>query len=142
MKRNGLVIRVICMLGLLSVILSAMGCYQGKEKAYYSDKNNYISGEAIVDKIIYDEENHRLFLWLSEIDESYQDSTFKIEGNNVDLLMQSALFREISVGSRITFVSAPRYFGDGYCMPIVALSYNDVILLSFDEGYENLMSLF
>ena len=35
-----------------------------------------------------------------------------------------------------------KYFGDGYSMPIVSISVNGEVLLSFDEGFENLMKLY
>ena len=142
MKTIGRVIKVICISLLVCSIISFIGCYQTNEKDYYSDKNNFITGTAIVDNIIFDEETHQLYFWLSGIDEAYQDNTFKVEGANVDVLLQSNLVETIKAGSHITFVSAPRYFGDGYCMPIVALSYNDEVLLPFDVGYANFMSLF
>lgn len=142
MKTIGCVLKVICVPLLVCSIFSLMGCYQINEKDYYSNKNNFITGSAIVDNIIFDEENHQLYFWLSGIDEAYQDNTFKLEGANVDVLIQNNLLETIKVGSHITFASAPRYFGDGYCMPIVALSYNDEVLLPFDVGYANFMSLY
>ena len=45
----------------------------------------------------------------------------------------------LKLGTRVTFVSAPRYFGDGYDVPIVALSIDGKELLSFEEGHKNLM---
>ena len=44
---------------------------------------------------------------------------------------------------RIGLVPGTRkYFGDGYSMPIVSISVNGEVLLSFDEGFENLMKLY
>ena len=39
----------------------------------------------------------------------------------------------------VSFMTAPRYFGDGYIMPIVEISVDGEELLSFEEGYENLL---
>lgn len=142
MKETRCAIRTIGIIILIGFVFHLNGCYQAKEKAYYSDKNNYICGDAVVDNIIFDEENHRLYFWLSEIDDAYQDCTFKVEGKSVDVLIGSSLLEKIDIGSKITFISAPRYFGDGYCMPIVALSYNGDELLSFNVGYENLLELY
>ena len=127
---------------IFSFMISMTGCYQIREKNYYSDKNNYITEEALIDNIIFDEANNSIYFWLSQIDESYQDNTFKIEGESVNILLENAIFQKIEVGSELTYTSAPHYFGDGYCMPIVALSYNGEELLSFEEGYENLMNLY
>ena len=46
----------------------------------------------------------------------------------------------IKIGDRVVFSSAQRYFGDGYVMPIVQLDVNGEELLSFEEGYHNLLS--
>lgn len=56
-------------------------------------------------------------------------------GNCISIVNFLAIFNLL-----ITFVSAPEYFGDGYCMPIVALSVNGEELLTFDEGVENLIA--
>ena len=39
----------------------------------------------------------------------------------------------------IEIATAPRYFGNGYKMQIVALSIDGYTLLEFEEGYDNLM---
>lgn len=36
-------------------------------------------------------------------------------------------------------MTAPRYFGDGYVMPIVAISVDGEQLLDYEEGYANFM---
>ena len=46
---------------------------------------------------------------------------------------------EIQLGTTVSFMTAPRYFGDGYIMPIVEISVDGEELLSFEEGYENLL---
>lgn len=118
------------------------GCYQTREKEYYSNKENYITEEAVVDNIIFDKKNKSIYFWLSGINESYQDSTFKIEGESVDIIIENDNFNNVIPGSTITYSSAPRYFGDGYCMPIVGICYDDVVLLPFEVGYENLMKMY
>ena len=40
----------------------------------------------------------------------------------------------------VVFITAPRHFGDGYVMPIVAISINGESLLDFNDGYANLMN--
>lgn len=127
---------------ILILMFSLTGCYHSREKKYYSDTSNYITEEAIVKNIIFDKENNIIYFWLSEIDEAYQDSTFKIEGQSVNIVLNNNIFEKIKVGSEITYTSAPRYFGDGYCMPIVAIYIAGEELLNFDEGFENLKKLY
>ena len=43
-------------LSVLILITTLTGCYEAREKRYYSDETNYITDEAIVDNIIYLEE--------------------------------------------------------------------------------------
>ena len=118
-------------------IISSIYNYQ--EKTYYLDKDNYITEDAIVDNLIYDKEGNCLVFWLSEIDEAYESSDFIIKGRNLSVVLEKGVVEKIDVGSKITYTSAPGYFGNGYFMPIVAISVAGEELLSFDEGYENLI---
>lgn len=113
-----------------------------KERGYYSNKENFITEKAIVDSIIYNEEYERISFSLSEIDDLYQGSGFIIRGDSVTVLLERGIMEKVIIGSEITYTSAPGYFGNGYRMPIVAISVDGEELLSFDEGYENLMALY
>ena len=57
-------------------------------------------------------------------------------------MLERGVLEKIETGSEITYTSATRYFGNGYYMPMVALSVDGEELLSFDEGYKNLMKLY
>ena len=89
------------------------------EKEYYADINNFITVEAVVDNVIYNEEEAYIVLWLSEIDEAYQCSDFIIEGSNVNLVLQNGILDKIEIGDVITYISAPRIFGNEDFMPII-----------------------
>lgn len=54
-----------------------------------------------------------------------------MQKNNID--------EQIKIGDTIQFVTAPKYFGDGYVMPIVAISVDGEVLLEFEEGYANFL---
>lgn len=131
---------------LLSLVIIAVfllvGCSKMHEKEYYADINNFITDEAVVDNVIYNEEEEYIVLWLSEIDEAYQCSDFIIEGNNASLVLQNGILNKIEIGDVITYTSAPRIFGDGYFMPIIQISVPGEELLNIDDGYKNLMSLY
>ena len=133
----------ICVFICFVVILSLSGCSRLREKKYYADTSNYITGEAIVNNIIlYEDGGEQIIFWLGEIDDSYQCSDFIVEGENVSLLFERGIMDKVKIGDRITFTSAPRYFGNGDFMPIVALSINGEELLSFEEGYSGLIDLY
>lgn len=123
----------------LIMLLSFSACYQSKEREYYSNKENYITEEAIIDNIIYNKDENSLYFWLSDIDDLYHDSTFKIQGKNLSVVLERGIIEKAEIGSKITYTSAPEYFGDGYCMPIVAISIAGEELLCFHEGFDNFM---
>ena len=77
-----------------------------------------------------------------EIDEVYVNGGFIIRGDNVSVVMENGILDKVKVGDKITFTSAPRYFGDGYTVPIVALYIGDEEILNFDVGHKNLMKLY
>ena len=142
MKKRGYYLRrIFLIIAVFVLIVSLIIDYlKSVEKRYYFDKNNYITEDAVVENIIY-EEDYLLFV-LSGINEAYQGSVFIIEGESLDVLLERGILEKIETGSEITYTSAPRYFGDGSVMPIVAVSVNGVELLSFEEGYKNLLKLY
>ena len=122
------------------VIASSLsGCYRSREKEYYLDKSNYVTCEAVVKNTVYKEENQAIYLWLTPAIDVYSDTTFSIKEKNLEIFIANGGLELLTNGKTITFTSAPRYFGDGYIMPIVAISCDDVILLDFEIGYNNLM---
>lgn len=95
MRKSMLFVLVLGIMGTLT------GCHVIKEKKYYLDKSNFITGTAKVENIIYDEENDSVYFWLNKIDEVYQDNTFKVEGKNVDILFEKNIFEMIEMGDEI-----------------------------------------
>ena len=87
----------------------------------------------------YSENADALYLELSELTPAFDDTCFKFVGDNLLLVQKGGIDEKIKVGNRIEIITAPKYFGDGYVMPIVAISINGESLLNFDEGYENLL---
>lgn len=143
--------RLICILLALVVMFSVSGCmmmyirekmYERQEEKYYKNVDNFLTEEAVVKNIIYNEEENRLVLWLDEIHEDYQTGDFIIKGKNLKLVLERGILEKLKAGDEITFTSAPRYFGDGYFMPIVAITVNDEELLGFEEGHKNLMAMY
>lgn len=116
-------------------------CSKIKQREYYKDENNYLTSNAVVKEIIYKNEDNGIYLWLDHLDSAYQDSTFVLRGENVNIAIENGITNKVSTGTEITFTSAPRYFWDGYLMPIVYLKVNDEVLLHFKEGYGNLLDM-
>ena len=107
---------------------------------YYEDKSNYISATGTVDRINYDEDSDGLYFLLSGLSSEFDTDAFRIVGDNVRIVEARGIYEKIEIGDSIAFVTAPRYFGDGYILPIVAISTSDgEELLSFEEGLPNFL---
>lgn len=131
---------MIVVIMLLLMILPA--CNSRKEERYYSQKENYITVTGTVVHIKYNENRDVLYLGFSDLSPICDDDTFKIVGNNVSIVQENGIDEKISVGSQMEFITAPKYFGDGYVMPIVAVAVDGEVLLEFEDGYSNFMDWF
>ena len=130
------------MIVLLLALVGCGGVAKSVEKECYMDINNYITEEAVVDTITYDKKLEYIGIRLSEISDVYQGERFIIEGENLDIVLANGILEKIEPNSVIEFTSAPAFFGNGYLMPIVQLSIDGETLLSFEEGYANLLELY
>lgn len=142
MRMSQIIKKIILVIIFLYLIFLGAGCYTIRETNYYADKNNYISVEGTVIDFAYSDDNTKLFICFSDLSYPFDDFTFILEGDNLKIVENNAILEKIEIGSRVSFTTAPKYFGDGYAMPIVAISINGESLLAFDEGYENLMELY
>ena len=119
------------------VLLLCCSCYSSEEYLYYSQKENYIEVEGTVSYIKYNEHSTALYIGFSKLSTALDDSCFKIVGDNLKIVKDNNIDDKLTEGEKISFVTAPKYFGDGYVMPIVSLTISGEILLEFDEGYTN-----
>ena len=130
-KRLKILIIILCVASCLSA------CYAHRKQEYYSQKDNYVTATGTLTYISYDEDGTGIYLSFSELTPRFNDNCFKIVGENYEIAQENGLNEKLEEGKRIDFVSAPRYFGDGYIMPIVAISVDGEVLLDFEEGYNN-----
>ena len=84
-------------------------------------------------------ERDHLVFGFSELSPSMDDVSFNFVGANREIVLQRGILQKVQLGTTVSFMTAPRYFGDGYIMPIVEISVYGEELLSFEEGYENLL---
>ena len=124
---------------LLCVVFLAAGCAP-VEKQYYENRSNYVTVTGTVSHIAYDEEEAALYIGIEECPEGFSDTTFKLAGDGLTIARERGIDVLLKVGSEITFTAAPRYFGDGYVVPLAALSVEDQCLLDFEQGYNGLMN--
>ncbi len=130
----GIYIIVFCMLLGLSARLSM------QERKYYEEKSNYIEAKGTVTYISYDEENKALYIDFSVTEPVFDDTCFKIVGDSYDIVKKNGIKNVLKIGSDVTFITAPKYFGDGYVMPIVSISVGEDTFLTFDKGFPNLIN--
>ena len=112
-------------------------CEMVQEVPYYSDKNNYIILNGIVDYIRYSDDGKTLYLRFSDLDPDFSDCPFKIVGKNLKIAQKNGIDEKMEIGDEVEFITAPRYFGDGYIVPIAGISVDGEVLLDFEQGYEN-----
>ena len=139
MKKNTrqkfmLIITLVCF---IPVFLSS--CKSLEKIEYYSHKGNYISVTGTVSYMEYNEDSTALYIELSDSHPILDDTCFKIVGRNLEIVQINKIDDKLKTGEPITIITAPRYFGDGYVMPIVAISINGEDLLEFEEGYKYLL---
>ena len=132
-KRAALAISLLCLL------VFSTSCTARKMKDYYSQKSNYVNATGIVTHISYNEDRSALYLGFSDLNPQFDDNSFKIVGDNLPIVQQHGIDEKIEIGDQVDFITASRYFGDGYVMPIVEISINEEELLSFEEGVPNLL---
>lgn len=132
-KKAVLVLSVLCLLAF------SASCTSAKMRDYYSQKDNYISATGIVTYISYNEDKTALYLGFSELSQQFDDNSFKIVGDNLQIVQQNGIDEKIKIGDKVDFITAARYFGDGYVMPIVGLYVDEEELLGFEDGYSNLL---
>ena len=131
--------RAVLAIFLLSLFVFSTSCAERKKKVYYSQKSKYVTATEIVTHISYNEDSSALYLGFSDLNPQFDDNSFKIVGDNLPIVRHNGIDEKIELGDQVDFITAARYFGDGYVMPIVAISIGDEELLSFDEGFNNLL---
>ena len=136
MKRNSS-LKSIMLITSICVLLCS--CNSSGTIEYYSQKENYISVTGTVSSIKYNEEATALYIDFSELSSVLNDTCFNIVGENLEIVKANRIDDKLKIGEQITFVTAPKYFGDGYVMPIVAISISGENMLDFEEGYNNLL---
>lgn len=135
--------RNVIMLILTINLLLLCACDSAEMQEYYSEKGNYINASGTVTHIKYSENEYALYLGFSaDLVPSCDGTDFKIVGANLTTVQANGIDEKIELGSKVEFITAPKYWGDGYVMPIVAITIDGEELLSFDEGYDNFMEWF
>lgn len=134
MKKNSLLKLITIITTACVSLLFLCSCNSSEKIKYYSKKENYISVKGTVSNIEYNEDSTALYVDFSELSLVLDDTCFKIVGENLNVVKSNYIDDKLKIGEQITFITAPKYFGDGYVMPIVDISINGENLLEFEEG--------
>lgn len=138
---NKFSVKAIGMISLVFILLASLcSCHSLEKLEYYSQKDNYINVSGTVSYINYNEDLSTLYIDFSSLSPVLDDTCFKIVGENLQIVKSKDIDKKLKIGESVTFITAPRYFGDGYVMPIVGMTVGGEELLNFDEGYENLLN--
>lgn len=123
--------------------------YTIKEKKYYSNPSNFVEVSAICESFgTFTHYPDQYYLNVKDMDYERTDeckfvsTSFDFDVASTELLKKAGIEEVLTEGTAVTFMSAPRYFGDSYWMPIVALEIDGEVWLDFDTGYKNLMSTY
>jgi len=118
-------------------VLVASSCVttNNKKMNYYSNEKNYVEVTGTINHIVFDEKQEILYLGFSNLSKKLDDDCFKIVGDSYSLVVASK--ESIQIGKTATFVTAPKYFGDGYVMPIVSLTIDDNVILQYEIGFSD-----
>ena len=131
-------LNLIFLLSVICIFVTTLcSCSANKEREYYSNAENYIVITGTVTHIQYNEDSTALYLGFSDLSAVVDDTNFKIVGKNLQIVKSNGIDDKLKVGDQVSFITAPKYFGDGYVMPIVGITVGDEVLLDFEEGYAN-----
>ena len=124
---------------LVAITLLLCSCFNltASEQAYYKNKDNYVKVSGIIKSLDYNDEKTALYISFTDLDTSLDDNCFKIIGDNFTIVEENGFEDLVKVGDRVSFITAPKYFGDGYVMPIVSITFEDTCFLDFETGYKN-----
>ena len=111
--------------------------YRQRERKYYAEQENYISVTAVVSEVAYFG-NDQIVVYVRDKSVDFTDTGFILNGDNAQIARKNGIEDKIYPGAVITFTCAPRYFGDGYNIPMVALCIDGDSILDFETGFRNL----
>lgn len=106
---------------------------------YYSTEDSFLSTTGVVTYIHHAENQGQIYLSFSDIDPVFHDKSFKIVGKNYTIVIENGLLDRLSIGDHVEFVGSPRVFGDGYVLPLIAISLDGVQYIEREQGYQNFL---
>ena len=146
-KRCLKIIVTVIIVSVLSPLLIGFVYSYCQQYSNYKNKENYVEYVGIVtDYHFYKSSSGKTELYIffndPDVSKEFGDYQFVVKGKNMEIISEKGIKGKIEVGSVGEFTAAPGIFGDGYAIPLVAITVDGDELLTFDEGYENLLDMY
>ena len=143
LRLSGIAAVLISLLLFVVIPIYMVGFYTPVQprQEYYSEDSNYLTDTGAISHLAWGPEKEYVFLSFDVIPDQYGDTTFAIRGENLRLVMERGFAEKVRMGTMVEYTSAPQIFWDGYSMPIVMLKVDGEVLLTFEEGKENLLRM-
>ncbi len=133
----------------LSLSLSACGIIElvdfrslYNQIKYYKQQENYIMCTGIIKEISCTEDLSKICIEIENIEPNeFQNNKFYICGKGKDIVESNGIYQDLKTGDKIKFMSASRFYGDEYVVPIVYLEKEGEIYLTFHDGYNAFMEI-
>ena len=129
----------VLIIGFTTLIKGIDLIWEVKEYKYYSNEENFVEVTSEINHIVWNHSEQCVTIGLSIVPETFSDNCFDIEEENYKIVLENGGEEYLQLGTSVTIVTAPRYFGDGYIMPIVAIKVGEYELLNYEDGYNGLM---
>lgn len=120
-----------------ALVVSSCTMTNNEKINYYSNEQNYVKITGTINHIVFDEEQEVLYLGFTNLSKETDDNCFKVVGDSYSVVVANKDF--IQSGKTATFVTAPKYYGNGYVIPIVSLTIDDNNILEYEVGFWNLL---
>jgi len=131
--------KIFIIISLLFLSIISSGC-NNDMKAYYHDESNYVIATGTISHISNNEEIGAIYFEFMDLTPVFDDTCFKIVGDNYRYVIDEGIMASVQIGQEVEFCTSPKYFGDGYVMPIVSFSVGEDVLLEYEVGMSNFLS--
>ena len=122
---------------LFAFVVSSCSTSNDEKINYYSNEQNYVEITGTINHIAFDEEQEALYLGFANLSKETDDNCFKIVGDSYSIVVAHKDI--LQTGKTATFVTAPKYYGNGYVMPIVSLTIDGNNILEYEVGFLNFL---
>jgi hypothetical protein len=102
---------------------------------YYSNPKNYVDADGLI-TFLRQSEDGTIALTI-KTDTIGLSTALQIIPRNAALACANGFMAEVNVGDKISLISAPAYFGDGYILPVVGFTKGNKEYLDFSSGISN-----